>query len=349
MSWSMQKALLPVNAVGDGDMNESTKKRYRGLAENFYRERLGDLPRSPKRIADALKASAVDYRPDSFRVVRCALAFDQGEKGFKEAADRISEVKNPVTQRRSDLLAIINNKELPGGERLAAGDELKKMSGESPGKKKQKRCKNISDADFKLMLDGASLDVYAALYIGRHLGCRPVEMPTIEFEGSFAYIHGAKVTEDGLRGLSRMIDLGSEATAEKVATAVRRLNQITDGKSGRMAKIQSRIQRLTKRLWPRRKVRPTLYTLRHQMGSNLKAGELDRASVAYLMGHQSTKSVDRYGDRRFGAAAGSSPIKPAVSMDKINDLVRSNHTTSPGSGPDLDVSHMSDPFYLPKV
>ncbi|MCA1789343.1 MAG: hypothetical protein LC667_05640, partial [Thioalkalivibrio sp.] len=44
--------------------------------------------------------------------------------------------------------------------------------------------------------------------------------------------------------------------------------------------------------------RPSLYTFRHQLGAELKSMKLDRRAIAYIMGHQSTQSVEVYGDRR---------------------------------------------------
>ena len=53
-----------------------------------------------------------------------------------------------------------------------------------------------------------------------------------------------------------------------------------------------------------------MYTLRHQFGANLKASGMSRIEVAYVMGHQATDSIGRYGDKRFGRAE-AVKVRPA--------------------------------------
>lgn len=81
------------------------------------------------------------------------------------------------------------------------------------------------------------------------------------------------------------------------------------GAPGVIHRVQSRLERVTLRLWPRRKARPTLYTLRHQMGAGLKASGASRAAIAYVMGHQSTQSVEVYGDRRSAKRSGGLAVE----------------------------------------
>jgi hypothetical protein len=71
---------------------------------------------------------------------------------------------------------------------------------------------------------------------------------------------------------------------------------------------QSRLNRTTAALWPRRERLPTLYTLRHQMGSDLKSSGLPPEEVAAVMGHQSTASASVYGFKVSGR--GSVAVKP---------------------------------------
>ena len=61
------------------------------------------------------------------------------------------------------------------------------------------------------------------------------------------------------------------------------------------------------------------------MGSDLKASGMSRVEIAYAMGHQSTQSVEVYGNRR--KASGRGGIKPAPNADM--SMVRENHTQPP--------------------
>ena len=78
-------------------MNEKTQSDYIKLAGNFYKTRLAGDDITPKKITDALKDAAFDYRPAYWRKLRNALAYEQQAKGFKKSADRINETKNPLT------------------------------------------------------------------------------------------------------------------------------------------------------------------------------------------------------------------------------------------------------------
>lgn len=294
-------------------LSERTVTDYKKLAANFYSKRLGGEAPTPKRIADALRQAAGDYRPGSWRKLRNALMYDQIDKGYFEAAQRLKETKNPVTTGKT----------------------------KTPVKPKQKRVKSVSDKDWGMLIKAANeledKQVAAALLIAHDTGCRPAEMLGIERVGdNQLHITGAKKTEDGIRGLDRTITLSPEK-CEVVAKAVELLNlKQVGGKDGEGVKpflstfehrMQSALDRLTRSVWPRKKARPTLYSLRHQMGSDLKASGLSRREIAYLMGHQSTQSVEVYGDRRT-ARAGKSPIKPAP--DANLSAVRENHTQAPG-------------------
>lgn len=63
------------------------------------------------------------------------------------------------------------------------------------------------------------------------------------------------------------------------------------------------------------------------MGSDLKASGLSRTEVAYIMGHQSTESVDRYGNAKTARKGAMCPR-----ADKEADMshVRIDHKAPPG-------------------
>src|SRR5690606_9146038 len=67
---------------------------------------------------------------------------------------------------------------------------------------------------------------------------------------------------------------------------------------------------------------PSMYTLRHQFGANLKASGMSRVEMAYVMGHQATDSIGRYGDKRYGRAE-ALKVRPAKGADLSK--VRATH------------------------
>jgi len=275
-------------------MNEATKSSYRKLAENFYRTRLGGEQPTPKRIADALKACACDYRPAYWRRLRNALAFDQRERGFEDAAQRLDATKNPVTKDGS-------------------------VEGVKP---KQPRAKRVAKADearlFQYFKDRDDAGVTAALYVAKMTGARPAEMKGICIVDGKVFIPGAKKSHGGSRGADRLIELPPQ-TVYAIGKAVRHLQSD-------MGPIQDRIRAAGKKLWPQRKAVPSLYSWRHQLGSELKASGIDRAQVAYVMGHQSTESVDRYGNAKT-ARGGRVLPKPEAGADLSR--IRVDHSEPP--------------------
>lgn len=269
-------------------MDDKTKEAYRTLASHFYQKRLQGEQPTPKRIADALAGCAHEYRPAYWRRLRNALEFDQREKGYGQAADRIKHTRNPMTT-------------------IAGGTGIIDPTLRGPTAPKQQRAKSIRPDDrAKLWAAAKGLndrdETCAAILLAERLGVRPVEMLKlrIDAERGLVHVEGAKKS-GGVRGANRVLTLPDDPQIRKnIASAAAIVQRAERENSGAVHRIQSRLDRLSRKLWPRRQARPSLYTFRHQMGGNLKASGLKRAAIAYIMGHQSTKSVEVYGDRRKG-------------------------------------------------
>lgn len=280
-------------------MNEATKDSYRKLAAHFYATHLPGVEVTPKRITDALKGIAGKHRPDYWRRLRNALAFDQESKGYKDAALRINGTKNPLTRNGAS-----------GAEAVPA---------------KQKRIKRIDPKDEAKLIDSfiksGDQEAYGAVMVAKLTGARPVEFKNIVVLGDRVIIEGAKKNEDGTRGADREIVLDPRAL-ELVKVSLPYLQA-----EGVVGRVQDRISAAGRRLWPQRKAVPSLYSWRHQMGSDLKASGLDRAEVAYIMGHQSTASVDRYGNRK---TAGGGVVPRAADPGAVEN-VRELHSQPPSA------------------
>lgn len=274
-------------------MNEVTKDSYRKLAENFYSKRLSGSVLSPEQICQALVACAPEYRPGYWRRLRGAIAFDLNEKNYGELATRISELKNPVTES--------------GG----------------PVKSKQPRVKVVTEIEvlkfekeFIRLNDKASI---GAIWMVKLTGVRPSEIHSVRIADGLVVIRGAKKSHNEQRGADRGLLL-APAALKVVSSAIAVLREHEIGP------IQDRLRAAAKRIWPQRRSLPTLYSFRHQMGSNLKASGMSRDRVAYIMGHQSTASVDRYGNRK---TAGPSAMLPRVPDYADLTKIREKHSSPP--------------------
>lgn len=274
-------------------MQKKTQDEYKSLAKHFYATRLHGQTISPKKIADALAASSPEYRPSYFRRLRSAIAYDQESKGYGEAAERIRAVENLAKKQ---------------GLKLPA---------------KQKRVTAISQKDEDKLLEhlhqSSDPEVTSAVLLAKYLGVRPSEMVGVRIEGEKVVIRGAKKSHGGTRGADRVVEV-APCVLPTIKQCVEELRASPRGIVG----VQDRLRRICADIWPQRKARPTLYTYRHQLGSDLKAWAVDRVEIAYMMGHQATKSVDQYGDKRQGR--GKPLIRPAPGADLSK--IRINHVAA---------------------
>jgi hypothetical protein len=283
-------------------MNEATKREYLRLAAHFYEHRLGGLPPSPKRVQDALRACAEEYRPAYWRRLRKAISVAQEEAGYPEAAERIAGTKNPLTATPGQL-ALHKDKIKP----------------------KQRRARGIKPEDaarlaehFDEQGDTAALGV---IVYCQQLGLRPAEIAGTQVRpDGLVTISGAKGRAD--RGISTRVLQVDPRVAAVLIKARGMIEAKAEGDvAAEVGRVQDRVPRAARKLWPRRKALPSLYSFRHQLGSELKASGLDRVQIAYVMGHRSTESVEVYGDRRR-SSSGRMPV-PAASADLSQ--VKENH------------------------
>lgn len=282
-------------------MQEKTRQEYRRLATHFYVERLeGEAP-TPRRVVRALEACAGEYRPAYWRRLRGALALAQEEAGHPEAAQRVRATKNPVTR---------------AGSPTAPPPKQRRARGVRP---------DDSDRLVQHLRERGDHHALAVLTVVQATGCRPAEVAGLRVSVSdgTVTITGAKGRND--RGVEqRRLQLPFVAVSQ-VAAAMETLAGADDvGREVR--RVQDRVARAGRRLWPRRAVVPSLYSWRHQMGSDLKGSGMDRVTIAYVMGHRATSSVDVYGDRRASSGRRALP-QPAAGADMT--MIREDHTAAP--------------------
>jgi integrase len=236
--------------------------------------------------------------------------------GFYDSAASIKVIYNPVTRPQT-----------------ATERQMRETVGGKPGTRQQ-RVKQLSTKDYTALYaaiaENKDADLLVAVTIAKATGARPSELLGIECcKDGTIFIPGAKKGTDGQRGLDRHLSVTPQAW-KNIKGSVEHLRKANPGKAGIVPKLQSRLQTLTQRLWPRRKTHPSLYTFRYAMGSELKSSGLSRREIAYIMGHQATASVDKYGDRRSGS--GKTPIKAAPGADMSS--VRETHTAPFSQGLD---------------
>jgi len=284
-------------------MDEKTQARYRRRAKAFYKRYLISEPFSDvdQIIFALIRCAPLTASYDSWRDLRCSVVCDQ------------------IAEERAEIGKIIGAVECP-----RVIKSFRPLG--------QRRMKRITPETIELLIEtarkGHDWPLVAAMILGRELGCRPAEMHGIEIrDDGTVFIPGAKKTEDGKRGLDRAVTTTPEAV-QSIRWSIDALKNFPGRYSSKMSCIQSRLRFMAQQIWPNRTRHPTLYTLRHQMGSDLKSSGRGRGEIAYMMGHQSTRSVNRYGNSRWASGINRT-IEPGVGPDEIDELTRENHKMPP--------------------
>lgn len=278
----------------EANMQEKTKDAYLKLAQNFYEQRLNGEKITPTKVIAALKNCAGEYRPAYWRRLRNALAYQQEAAGYKKSAISINAATNPITAEDSKVKP----------------------------KPRLKRAKKVTDSDHAKLLSVLQKHddkaAQAAVFLCKHLGCRPAELGNIGITGSVISIESAKKNDGMKRGLDRMLNIDPAISKGIYTASIIIKREIKKGRS--IKQIQDRLYKHAKEAFPR-EPRISLYSYRHQFGSNLKSDKsLSSKQVAYIMGHQATSSIEQYGHVKSGT--GSAGVEPTISIEEINTLVR---------------------------
>lgn len=277
-------------------MEFNTKVEYLRLAQHFYATRIEGQP-TAKKVIDALKNCAHEYRPSYWRRLRNALCFSAKENKAYKAADKIAKTKNPITSDNTQRKEI---------------------------KPKQNRVKKVSDKDNtqlqNYLFENREIAVFCAITLVSHLGCRPAELKQLEFlPDNQVHITSAKKRDD--RGLDRIITVEHDSLYRSLKESHSMLFNCPFQDPVRY--VQKRLATITQKLWPQRKARPSLYSWRHQVGSNLKASDLAPSEIAAIMGHRSTNSVDAYGSRLSSTGKGLSISADEQTVSKVKSIQKS--------------------------
>ena len=251
-------------------MEQKTKAEYIRQAENYLKgveKRKGKITRLA--IQQCLLEDAPKWRPAYFTKLRRAIVVQQTAAGYKKYAKQIEQIKNPCT-----------NELLPDSEK-------------KPIKKKKMQMKHIRENDEKALIEyfkkNQNIECRAAMYIVKNLGVRPAEIKSLEVSGDSIHVIGAKKNKD--RGLDRIIKINDSYTLKHLATAISILKKT----SRTIGQIQDNISKASRRVFKNRDRHYSLYSWRHQMGAELKASSMPDHVISYLMGHQSTRSIEAYG------------------------------------------------------
>jgi len=199
-----------------------------------------------------------------------------------------------------------------------------------PGR--DKRLKNVPKADLEKVLenrlDAGDIESAGIIYICAEFGVRPCEVPYISYQVNHetneitAEVVGAKKTAAGEEGLEAQRGLDRDLTVDYEELLHESLEIWSKLGKKDLERAQARIYRAGKKLWPRRKKRFCLYSLRYNKGSDLKkkngSTAEGRAKTAAVMGHHTTTAQSAYGH----ANASTGGVVPKANPEAVNEVRR---------------------------
>lgn len=294
-------------------MNRSAHDNKLALAKSFIELYLPDDYEEDfvEELISCLYRKAYSYRPGTWRNRRNALAYSFSYQGYEDIADKISAMVNPLTASKATRALV---------------------------PKKQTRTHKVSDKDHQKMTtylqETGDIAVLGAVTLAKIIGIRPTEMRSLKFDDiqKSIFVIGAKKREKGDRGIDRKLLLDSEdyltvkAAYEQLMTEFNRTDALPERA---MKRIQNRLYKQVRKIFNERKSYPSLYSYRHQFGSDLKSSGMDRITIAAIMGHASVDSVNVYGSKRHGGRKMNIDVS-----DKSLNAVSNVKVTSPPSKSD---------------
>lgn len=167
---------------------------------------------------------------------------------------------------------------------------------------------------------------FVFLYTNMLTGLRPVEWRTAQYNEedgrAMLVVNNAKDTNDRSNGIDRELNVSDleswqKAMLEGQIHSCKPFSNSSEAWEIYYDNIRKTLHRVTRALWPGRKVYPTLYSGRHQFHEDAKIAGLSAIEIAALFGHSSTKTADRhYGE----AGTGKSGMAIRPSSDDVERL-----------------------------
>lgn len=179
------------------------------------------------------------------------------------------------------------------------------------------RLKKLPPAYIDMIAEHLDLDriidrlLFCLLYAGAISGLRPGEWRNarfVEADGGrhILVVQNSKNTNGRAHGAERTItfhDLDDDQSGviDSLITEISCLSN--EEYAATMAGIKYRMSRISAKVWPNARARPTLYSGRHQFSADAKKAGVDSVALAAIMGHKSPEAAERfYGVRRDGGS-----------------------------------------------
>ena len=290
-----------------------TETHYAQLARTLL-DRQGDWKADPLDAARriALQGETSNWSKATWRIYRAALHFYLESSGYQDAADWIRYARPEFTMTREPRTSQKKQKGLPAEEASALTAAL--------------------DASTSRYAQIARIWLQAGILTG----LRPSEWREASFDvdTETLTVLNAKATNGRGNGPMRRLHLRNLSRGEReIIQEMIRIAQGHEDFRKLYRGTRKALYATARRVWPRRRLRISLYSSRHQWVANAKR-VYDRRTVAALAGHASAETAGHHYARRKRGQPANLPEPDETALAAVRKEARIRPSTTQGAIPD---------------
>lgn len=274
-------------------------RRGAGLVERYEGETDTAWQNDPLRVVNWLAGMRPRIKAATFRFYRAALLEYLHGHAPREMLDGLRALSSAPCIDASIQTSATKAKQLPD-------DELHRI------------------VDY-LLKDRGRYDEMLALWLtcSRMTGLRPAEWSKayLSEDGDELVVANAKFSSTRAHGVERTLDISPMGADERelLERFLDALALVMDFEALQQA-CRRRLREVCKKLFPRRRTHPTLYSARHQFTADLKSAGYSQTQVAALMGHRSTRSAGRHYARGVSGRGGASVAPTEDDVRRVSEF-----------------------------
>lgn len=301
-----------------------TQKEYmvraNSLLDRYAREMGIGWSDNPEAFCQWFGAMRQEWRPATWRQYKAAICFFMEQFGPQEVLDYILSLTQELCAKES------------ANPRTSAQ------------KQKHLQNKELEILTTELSLKKGDYDHLLAIWliVNRFVGLRPSEWETAYLAGDNLVVKNGKATNGRSHGATRTLCLedAPKQINELIHEFIFLLHKTVQEKGSFdfvYARIRLRLHSLTRKLWPRKKKWPTLYSTRHQFSADLKKNNYSLPEIAALFGHATDETATTHYGKRKKGEKGSSFVKPdQKEVGRVRKTFTNGSTPVPSQTPQED-------------
>lgn len=263
------------------------RKIFRRMAKAYQRNRGHTWVLAPWDFVEWILRQPQEraWTPRTVRLYRAAISEFLSWEGNRGLAETVRQQLRPVRRKRAPRRTSAQ------GEKRLDQDDLQAL------------VKRLNEERGKW-----DRTLLTWLFIELGTGLRPVEWREARIEGQWLEVKNAKY-RPGYRahGPDRRLDLSSLSPQERNLVFYLLDVIAEEGFDRTYRGCRHRLYRVTRQLFPGRKLYPNLYSLRHQFVSDRKKQGWSLVQLAAVLGHKADRTASaHYGKRQNGRSGGGS-------------------------------------------